>query len=207
MNEATVRQQYNQVAAIYDRRWHSYLNNTLQFLKTWLNYSANDTILDIACGTGELERIIVGEHPRQKIVGVDISEEMLAVARHKMQSFPSVSFQIASASVLPFADQSFDLIVSANAFHYFDNPIVALTEMKRVLKPDGKIVILDWCRDFILCKICDFLLRFLDPAHQRCYTQKEFHHFLTSTGFEIERAKRVRFDWIWGLMVTTATRK
>jgi ubiquinone/menaquinone biosynthesis C-methylase UbiE len=203
--EARVRQQYNQLAAIYDRRWNRYITDTLQFLKTWLNCSPQETILDIACGTGEFAKIIVTEHPTQKIVGVDISEEMLGVARNKLQGFPSVSFQIASASVLPFADQSFDVIVSANAFHYFDNPIVALTEMKRVLKPEGRVIILDWCKDFLFCKTLDVFLRFFDPAHQRCYTEQQFHHFLTSAGFEIESTKRVRFGWFWGLMVATAS--
>jgi ubiquinone/menaquinone biosynthesis C-methylase UbiE len=205
MTAARVRQQYNRLAAIYDQRWNRYVTNTLEFLKAWVHLSPTEIVLDIACGTGEFERMVLAEHSTQQIVGVDISEQMLAIAQQKLHTFPNVSFEIANVSALPFADQSFDVVVCANAFHYFDNPAAAVKEMKRVLKPSGRLVILDWCRDFLLCQICDVLLKLVDPAHQQCYTQDEFHHLLTTSGFEIERAQRVRFSWIWGLMIATAT--
>jgi ubiquinone/menaquinone biosynthesis C-methylase UbiE len=96
------------------------------------------------------------------------------------------------------------VVISANALHYFDNPKIALAEIKRVLKPNGKVIILDWCKDYLLCRICDVLLQVFDPAHQQCYNQAEFHHLLNSTGFEIQRATKVRFGLVWGLMVATA---
>jgi ubiquinone/menaquinone biosynthesis C-methylase UbiE len=204
MTETQVRQQYDQLASIYDQRWHWYVTNTLTFLKTWVNFSASDRILDIACGTGEFERMVLGENPTQQMVGVDISQEMLAIARQKLHSYSNVSFQVGSASALPFPDQSFDVIVSANAFHYFDDPIASLTEVKRVLRPNGKVVILDWCKDFLFCRVLDIALKWTDPAHQQCYTQRELHNFLTSSGFNINASAKVRFGMVWGLMVATA---
>jgi ubiquinone/menaquinone biosynthesis C-methylase UbiE len=204
MTEAKVRQQYDQVAAVYDQRWSRYVTHTLEFLKAWVSLSPTDRVLDVACGTGEFERIVLLAHPTQEIVGVDFSESMVAIARQKARTFPQVSFQVATASALPFADHQFDVVVCANAFHYFDDPIVALMEMKRVLKPTGKVVILDWCRDFFLCRVCDVVLKLFDPAHQRCYTEGEFHDLLTSAGFEVVRSRRIRFGWVWGLMVATA---
>jgi ubiquinone/menaquinone biosynthesis C-methylase UbiE len=205
MTEARVRQQYNRLAAVYDQRWNRYLINTLEFLKAWVHLASTEIVLDIACGTGEFERIVMVEQSTQQIVGVDISEQMLAIAQQKLHTFSNVSFQIANASALPFADHSFDVVVSANAFHYFDNPAIALKEMKRVLKPSGRVVILDWCRNFLVCQICDVLLKLIDPGHRQCYTQEEFHHLLITTGFKIERAEKVRFGWIWGLMIATGT--
>jgi ubiquinone/menaquinone biosynthesis C-methylase UbiE len=96
------------------------------------------------------------------------------------------------------------VVVSANAFHYFEQPQVALTEMKRVLKPNGKIVILDWNKDYLVCRICDLILQVFDPAHQQCYTQEELHQLLLSAEFKIYRATKVRFGVIWGLMAVTA---
>ncbi|RCJ16096.1 methyltransferase type 11 [Nostoc sp. ATCC 43529] len=204
MIETTVRKEYDRLASVYDRRWKKYISNTLSFLKTWAEISPLDTVLDVACGTGEFENLLLTENSTLKIVGVDISEEMLAIAQEKCKIYPQVSFHTASASALPFADNSFDVIVSASSFHYFNDPLAALIEMKRVLKPNGKVVILDWCKDYLFCKILDIILKIFDPAHQQCYTQEEFHRFLSSTNFVVSRATKVRFGLFWGLMVATA---
>ncbi|MBN8560549.1 MAG: class I SAM-dependent methyltransferase [Leptolyngbya sp. UWPOB_LEPTO1] len=207
MIEPVIRQQYDQMSAIYDQRWSQYISNTLNFLKAWAELAPTDKVLDVACGTGEFEQLILTEHSEQKMVGVDISEKMLAIAQQKLQAYPNVTLSLASAEHLPFADQSFDVIVSASAFHYFENPAIALAEMKRVLKPNGKIMILDWCKDYLLCRICDLILKVTDPAHQQCYTQAELHGFLKASGFDITRATKVRFGLVWGMMVATASPK
>ncbi len=207
MSETIVRNQYDQLAGVYDLRWKSYISNTLSFLKNWAEISPTDTILDVACGTGEFERLLLAEYSSQQIVGVDISEKMLAIAKQKFSAYPQVSFHIASASNLPFDNDSFDVIVSANSFHYFDDPLASLKEMRRVLKPDGKVIILDWCRDYLTCKICDLILKVFDPAHQQCYTQNEFHRLLEEANFVVSRATKIRFGVVWGLMVATASLK
>ncbi len=205
MTETKVREQYNQMAAVYDQRWNTYVVNTVSFLKNWAQLSPSATVLDVGCGTGEFERLVLADHPTQKITGVDISDKMLAIAKQKCHAYPNVSFQIARASALPFANDNFDVVVSANSFHYFDDPDAALGEMKRVLKPDGIVVILDWCRDYLLCQICDVVLKLFDPAYKQCYNQKEFHSLLASAHFNVHRATKVRFGILWGLMVATAT--
>jgi ubiquinone/menaquinone biosynthesis C-methylase UbiE len=204
MIEAKVRQEYDRLAAVYDQRWNSYITSTLSCLKTWADIGPEAVVLDVACGTGEFERLILAEHPRQHMVGVDISEKMLDIACRKLVAYPHVSFQVATASALPFADHYFDVIVSASAFHYFDVPESALAEMKRVLKPEGKVIILDWCKDYLFCRLLDWVLQVVDPAHQQCYTQAEFHHLLTSAGFEICQATQVRLGLVWGLMIAQA---
>lgn len=205
MTETRVRQQYDKMSSVYDKRWKSYIFKTLSFLKDWAEILSPDTVLDVACGTGEFEQLLLSENPTQEIVGVDISEKMLEIAKHKCSIYSQVSFQTASALALPFASNSFDVVISANSFHYFDDPLAALREMKRVLKPEGKVVILDWCKDYFFWKIGDIVLKLFDPAYKQCYTQDEFHHFLAATNFTICRATRVRLDIVWGLMVATAT--
>ena len=198
--ESAVQKQYDNLAKTYDWRWRRYLTDTLSFLVDWANVSSAAAVLDVGCGTGELARLLLEQNPHQAIVGIDISEEMLVQARQKLRNVEQVTFEQASASALPIPDNTFEVVVSANAFHYFPEPKEALAEMRRVLKPDGKIVILDWCKDFLVCQICDWVLQRLDPAHQQCYTEAELHDLLKTAGFRIDRARRIRFGLMWGLM-------
>ena len=202
--EANAREQYNKMAAMYDRVWSRYISRSLSFLKDWAQLDPLYIVLDVACGTGTFERLVVLEQPTQSIIGVDLSEKMLEIAEEKCRDYPNVSFQNASVTALPFVDRSFDVVVSASAFHYFENPTAALIEMRRVLKPEGELVILDWCKDDWLCRLYDFVLKRFDPAYEQCYTQAEFHRFLNGTGFQIQRATRFRIGLTWELMIATA---
>ena len=215
--EGTVREQYNQKAKIYDRRWQGYLNKTLSFLQSWAQISPSETVLDLACGTGEFERLLLQKNPQQRITGVDISQEMLEVAKQKLSAYPKVFWQTASAAKLPFGNscfderpraddrrkgtREFDVVICANAFHYFEDPQGSLKEIQRVLKSNGRVVILDWCKDYWGVRILDSVLQVLDRAHQQCYTQNEFHNLLTTAGFQIDRATRFRYGIVWEFMV------
>ncbi len=198
--ETLVQQQYDRLAAVYDQRWQFYITQTLSFLVGWAKLDPGDRVLDVACGTGELERLILAQSPQQAIVGVDFAAAMLAIARQKLAAFPNATFCEASAAALPWSTPQFDVVVCANAFHYFDAPQTVLREMARVLHSPGRVIILDWCRDFWVCQVCDWVLGWLDPAHKRCYTEAELHALCTAAGYTIQRSQRFRFGWLWGLM-------
>jgi len=206
MSNEGVRERHDQLAKTYDRRWSRYVNKTLGLLKSWAAIPHDSSVLDVGCGTGEFERLMLSEHPGQRMAGVDVADKMLEIARRKCQGYSNVSFLSASASELPFPDNSFDVVVSASALHYFDKPVVSLVEMRRVLKPQGCAIILDWCRDYLMCKLFDALFRRIETSYYRCYTQREFHHLLASVGLEIRSARKVRIDAVWGLMIATAVK-
>ncbi|MEL6763847.1 MAG: class I SAM-dependent methyltransferase [Cyanobacteria bacterium J06607_6] len=199
MVEAVVRNQYNRLAKIYDQRWQGYISQTLNFLYDWSALDGDEIVLDVACGTGEFERHALAHHPEQSVTGVDLSPSMLEIARQKC---PTVNFTLGSATALPFGADRFDVVLSANAFHYFEPVDQALGEMVRVTRPGGRVIILDWCRDDWLCQLCDWGLKLVDPAHRQCYTQTEFHALLRQQNLQIVGHRRVRFGW-WGLMVAT----
>ncbi len=206
MNEVKIQREYDRLANIYDLRWRSYIINTLTFLYNWEKIQPQAIILDVDCGTGEFERLLLEKNPTQKIVGIDISEKMLDLARKKFNTFSNVEFKQASVHSLPFDSHYFDVVVCANSFHFFDKPQVALREIKRVLKPDGKVIILDWNKDYFICRICDLFLQLFDPAHQQCYTQAELHQLLISAEFKLHSATKFRLGVIWGMMAVTAMR-
>lgn len=96
------------------------------------------SILDVACGTGDLTLDLLRRGHR--VTGVDLSEQMLALAKGKA---PSATYLVADAEALPFADASFDAVTCAFGIRNFVHLEKGLDEMLRVLKPGGRLVILE----------------------------------------------------------------
>jgi ubiquinone/menaquinone biosynthesis C-methylase UbiE len=163
-----------------------------------------ERILDLACGTGELLRRIAAEIPEADPTGVDLAPGMIDRARRKLAGVPHAQVQQADAHDLPFDESSFDAAVCANSFHYFSHPQQVLAEARRVLRSDGRLVLLDWCRDYWTCKGMDAVLQRVDPAYDTCYTIDELTTLLERAGLRTQYMFRYRFDLVWGMMVATA---
>lgn len=95
------------------------------------------TILDIGCGTGEITSRLATMFPSAKLVGVDIIEAHLDLARQRYDFGDRLTFQIADAFELPFADNSFELTVCRHVLQAVPHPELMLAEMVRVTKPGG----------------------------------------------------------------------
>jgi ubiquinone/menaquinone biosynthesis C-methylase UbiE len=109
--------------------------------------SAGLRVLDLACGTGTLTRLAKHSQPLAELVGVDGDPHILARARTKAsEAGVTIRFDEALAFALPYADASFDRVLSSLFFHHLDraNKLATLREVRRVLKPDGELHIADW---------------------------------------------------------------
>lgn len=197
------RRQYDRAAPRYDRRWAGYVRRTLDVLDARAAVRPDERVLDVGCGTGAFAARLVARHPMQHVVGVDVSEGMLAEARRKLGHAPGAAFVRAAADALPFDAAAFDIVVSASALHYFPDPARALAEMHRVLRPGGRVVVLDWSRDFWWMALLDGALRLFDPAHGRTLSAGEVRALLVKAGFAAPAVERVRRS-TWGLMVARA---
>jgi SAM-dependent methyltransferase len=100
------------------------------------------TVLDVACGTGLLA-ITILDHigPRGSVIGVDINEGMLQIAKSKSTQ---ITWDRAPAESLPYEDSSFDRVLCQFSLMYFENQEKALREMMRVLRPNGLLVFNVW---------------------------------------------------------------
>jgi SAM-dependent methyltransferase len=108
-----------------------------------LDIHTGDTVLDIACGPGNTTRSQVGQvGPNGLAVGVDSSATMLAQAVKETPAGSPVGYVRADAVDLPFADATFDAVSCYGALYLMDEPIAALREMIRVLRPAGRIAVL-----------------------------------------------------------------
>ena len=101
-------------------------------------------VLDVACGTGILARHLADCVGDARLVdAIDINEGMLAVARRKA---PGIHWQQAPAERLPFEDSSFDAVFCQFGLMFFNDRTQAIREIKRVLRPQGQLVIAVWDR-------------------------------------------------------------
>ena len=154
-------------------------------------------MLEVAPGPGyfAIELAKLGSY---RITGLDISHTFVQIARRNAaQAGAEVDFQQGNASNMPFADQSFDFLLCRAAFKNFSEPVRALQEMYRVLKPGGRALVIDLRKDAPMESIAEmvngsgtgpinrmiskFTFRFM--LLKRAYTRKQFDEFLAQTKF------------------------
>jgi len=98
--------------------------------------------LDVACGTGVLARALAARTGATgHVAGLDVNDGMLAVARRRA---PAIAWHHAPAEAMPFADTGFDTVLCQFALMFFDNRAKALAEMRRVLRPGGRLALAVW---------------------------------------------------------------
>ncbi len=129
---------FDKIARTYDR-----LNRvmTLGLDRRWRRRAVRDlhgNVLDVACGTGDMVQEL--QKRGCLVTGVDLSEEMLTIAKSKA---PTATYMIADAEHLPFENDCFDAVTCAFGVRNFVHLEQGLGEMLRVLKPGGRMVILE----------------------------------------------------------------
>jgi ubiquinone/menaquinone biosynthesis C-methylase UbiE len=145
-----------------------------------LELTAEDRVLDLACGTGRGSRLAA--KTAASVVGVDLSPEMLARATVAAAGVGNLRFELADAERLPFDDGGFTALMCSNAFHHYPNPSRAVREMVRVVAPRGRVVIGDACSDRWPARIADVFLRRFEPGHVRLYRSAELGAYFRDAG-------------------------
>lgn len=142
-----VQEMFDNIADKYD-----FLNGLLSFAldNNWrrnairlANIKPNNKVLDLACGTGDMISQIQKQHPDAIIYGADFSVNMLHISQKKLGSIP---FTAADAHNLPFKDNTFDRLTMAFGFRNVTDKAMGLSELYRVIKPGGKVCILELTR-------------------------------------------------------------
>lgn len=133
--------------------WKKWDDMTMKFLKPMgdeiirmLNLNDSDIVLDAATGTGEPGLTIASIVKNGKVIGTDLSDGMLEIAKENgikrgLKNFETVNSDITN---LPFDDSTFDAISCRFGFMFFPDMLLAIKEMTRVLKPGGKIAASVW---------------------------------------------------------------
>lgn len=158
---------------------------------------AGGDILEVAPGPGYLA-IKLARTGDYRVTGLDVSTSFVQIARQKAaEAGVQVDFRHGNASAMPFDDESFDFIVCCAAFKNFSDPVGALREMHRVLRPGGSVYINDLRRDVskkavdedvarmdvgaLNAAIIRYVLRSVLP--RRAYDKKQFAAIIAHTNF------------------------
>lgn len=102
-------------------------------------------ILDAGCGVGAIALDLATTQSPRRVVGIDVDADQVAAARHSAaeRGIRSAEFAVGSAYELPFAAESFDVVYANTVLLYLRDPVRALTEMRRVLRPGGIAAVSD----------------------------------------------------------------
>jgi ubiquinone/menaquinone biosynthesis C-methylase UbiE len=179
---ATIRDQFAKQAASYARLVRNRADESFIRLIQALRAGGTDHALDVGCGTG-LFTLALAAHVAH-VTGIDLTPEMLAQARGLQAELdiPNVSWQHGDALPLPFADGTFQIVLTKATFHHFVDPTAILAQMIRVCAPGGRISVSDMTPDPGKIETFDRIERLRDPSHVHVLPREYLRNLGPSAG-------------------------
>ena len=202
--EALSKKHFDGQAAEYDQRDTYYYSQngkiSCRDIAERIKGVPYETLLDVGCGTGFLIDLMAKRKPA-KYCGVDLSDEMIRVAKGK--AIPGAEFVVGSAEKLPYPDETFDIVTCSQSFHHYPYPEKAMREALRVLKPGGLYILSDtglggiggWIDNHILFKLM---------SSGDCHTtdRKGIAKMMEKAGFTIADSRQIK-----GMIYTVTGKK
>ena len=196
-----IRRIYEQMAPGYDRQLGFVEGFLFQDGRAWVCSRARGDVLEIAIGTG---RNLPFYPADIRLTGIDLSPAMLELARGRAAALGrTVDLRLADAARLPFDAASFDTVTTTLALCTVPDPTATLSEARRVLRPGGRLVLLDHVRS--PAWPVRLVQRLLDPLLVRFFGDhllREPLDLLRAAGFDVDEVERSR----WGLVERASAR-
>lgn len=159
----TIATRYDSSAEIYDTRYNDIQAQKYQEILSRVDFSESKDIIDIGCGTGTFLGLIKQRvDGNSKLIGVDISHEMIKIAHEK---FPEIDFIVADSDNLPIKDEHFQRVLSVTHLQNLPEPDKTVNEMKRISTKDAIVAI--------------SILR-------KTWTREELHRLIKKSDLEID---------------------
>jgi ubiquinone/menaquinone biosynthesis C-methylase UbiE len=186
-HDQQVNQQFGQAAEAYLTSTAHAQGADLQWLASLMQGQAAAAVLDLGCGAGHVSFAVAPY--TASVTALDLSPQMLDVVRQEaaMRGLGNLKTQDGVAESLPFTDASFDFVLTRFSAHHWSDVPRALQEVRRVLKPNGRFIMIDVMApgkplfDTHLQTV--ELLR--DVSHVRNYSFAEWNGFLAAAGFKV----------------------
>ncbi|MCZ8517929.1 MULTISPECIES: class I SAM-dependent methyltransferase [Paenibacillus] len=205
MNQDSDQTKKDQVRDQFTRNASRYVTSTthakgddLGRLADWLELQPQWKVLDIATGGGHTAKTLA---PLVKtVIAVDLTRPMLETARTFIsESYDNVEYVVADAEDLPFLDDTFDAVTCRIAAHHFPSPERFVREAARVLKPGGRLLLIDNVvpDDDALDAFVNRLELLRDESHVRCHRIGEWEEWMRQAGMSglASRTRKKTFDY------------
>lgn len=143
-----------------------------------------ESILDIGCAEGFTLTYLKQSYPKTKMIGIDLSQELI-----DKNTDPEIKLMLGDALKLPFANETFDIIIATAIIEHVENPALMLKEAKRVLKKEGLIILTtpdmfyERIARFIGALTNDQLLK--AEVHKTMFNLKKLKRVLIDAGFDV----------------------
>lgn len=176
----------------------------LEELHAWrAEHAGHCHILDAGCGTGEFAALVRRAHADADVVGLDYVPAMCRIADRKPRP-PGraglTSFVAGDCEHLPFDDGRFDLVTCSNSFHHYPHQQAVVREFRRVLRPGGRLVLIDGFRDNIIgWVVFDVIVTRLE-GHVHHATWRQVRDYFEAAGFRAIR--RRKFNLLFPALAT-----
>lgn len=169
---------FNQQAATYDNDIKGrHARSLYPVLLEKLSHIPFQSALDLGCGTGEILKLILQEDIGKELYGIDLSEQMLHVAKSKLPE--QVKLLLGDSETLPFSDNTFDVVYCNDSFHHYPAPMKVLKEVHRVLKPGGTFLMGDCWQPLVGRIIMNFYMRHSKEGDVKIYSEAEIVSMLS----------------------------
>ena len=195
----------------YDAMDHAHVNqlfvgDLLQLRSDFAN------VLDVGAGTAQIPIELCRRHPTVRVVAIDMAEHMLRVGRtnvERAQLTERIELRLCDAKQMPFADHSFNGVMSNSIVHHIPEPFAVFAEMARVVKPGGLLFVRDLLRPTDLAALRGFVAKYAGDAnaHQQkmfgdslhaALTLAEVQAMVTRLGFAAETVRQTSDrHWTW----------
>ena len=182
MNSLNRRADYDQIAPTFERRYErNEYAGVARALRKFIGEELDLRVLEVGCGTGHWLDVL--QTSENHVMGLDYSAGMLSQAR---RSLPEMTLIRGTAEVLPLPAASVDRVFCVNAIHHFPDKRAFLAEVRRVLRPGGKIlsVGLDPHRDLDKWHVYDYFQESLPIDRQRYPSSEVLCEWMSEAGFQ-----------------------
>jgi len=194
LHDAAVLDQFTRQAEPFARRHGYHRDEILELMAECAAVHPDQTVLDVACGPGIISCFFAKR--ARHVTGLDFVPAMLDRARRYQaeQQVENVAWQAGSSTDLPFADHTFDCVVTRFSFHHFLDPRAALREMKRVARPGGTVLVCDVAPSAATQDAFNHWEILRDPSHTRALTLAELEGSGDAAGLFLRRKETCSLD-------------